>query len=333
MSEWHDGIDTAVHRGLEIGALHNPRFATSDPNVFFVDHTDTESLRRKYAQDQNLADHLESLVEVDFVWGGDDTLLQHVVKEAAPFDFVYASHVFEHLPNPVGWLQQIETILSPDGIVSLVIPDKRFCFDINRRETEISDVVEGYLCRATRPTYQQIYDFHSKIVAVDTARLWSGDVDYQGVWREDKEPDLWAMELCQRSAEGEYIDSHCGVYTPASFLQIIEKLARLGLLGFRIDRFQPTGVNSLEFRVVLQKLPAGLPVDARKQAIDSSVSAARAGHGIPADAGQQAPNQPLLGPRELALIARKRAAVDALHRIRSRLRRMATAAQDEDRSS
>jgi hypothetical protein len=119
-----------------------------------------------------------------------------VTKNESPFDFVYASHVFEHLPNPVGWLEQVADVLEVGGKVSLVIPDKRFCFDVNRQATEIADLVDAYLSGRAHPSLRSICDFHSRIVAVDTLGLWSGEADYSGVWREDREPDFWAYELC-----------------------------------------------------------------------------------------------------------------------------------------
>ena len=316
MSSW-DGIDLSHHRGLEIGALHNPRFDPASPNVFFVDHTDTASLRTKYAENADLKDQLDRLVNVDYVWGADGRSLLEVVKDQAPLDFVFASHVFEHLANPVAWLDELYEVLDTDGVVSLVIPDKRFCFDVNRRETDIADVVDCYLNGATRPSYRSIYDFFSKMVAVDTAALWAGTVDYSTVVRDDIEPDLYSMELCRRSAEGEYVDSHCGVYTPASFLTILEKLAKLGLLRFRVKAFQPTQVNSLEFRVVLEKSSETDPERLRKT-IHESVEAARSTLG--GEPSTPAVAQPVLGPRELALITAKRRAVDRMHRARAKVR-------------
>jgi len=321
MRQWHDGIDPTRHRGLEIGALHNPRFDPASPNVFFVDHADRAALQRKYAENADLTSELDSLVDVDFVWGAGQRTLSEIAKAVVPLDFVYASHVFEHLVNPVGWLEQLADVLRTGGIVSLVIPDKRFCFDVNRRVSEIADVVDGYLSHATKPTYRQIYDFYSKMVSVDTIALWEGTRDYSREVRTDHDPDQLGMDMCRRSEHGDYVDSHCGVYTPDSFLTIIEKLAALGLLQFRVRDFQATPVNSLEFRVVLEKLPDELGDEKRRRLITESLEVARRNAGLVAPPREQAP-QPVLGPRELAVILRKREAVDRLHHVRARLSRL-----------
>mgnify|MGYP000875718127 FL=1 len=318
MATWHDGIDPRVHKGLEIGALHNPRFDPQSPNVFFVDHTDTASLRRKYANDSHLQDKLDSLVDVDYVWGADDRVLAEVVKEITPVDFVYASHVFEHLANPVGWLEQVAAVLPVGGVLSLVIPDKRFCFDVNRDLTGVADLIDGYLTSASKPSFRQIYDFYSRMITVDTRALWAGAEDHVERVRDDADPDELAMEFCRRSEAGEYIDTHCGVYTPASFLAIVEKLGGLGLMPFTIRAFQSTPVNTLEFRVVLEKLPDTGP-DRRREVISGSVAAARKGAGL--GPGPASPSCQLqLGPRELRFILAKRRLMERAHGMRGRVR-------------
>jgi hypothetical protein len=190
--------------------------------------------------------------------------LAEVTAAEAPFDYVIAAHLLEHLPDPVGWLQQVAEILTDGGVLSLVIPDKRFSFDTNRTPTEISEWVDAYLRGLTTPSFSQLYDFLAKVTTVDgtvdTAGLWAGTASYAGVVRDDvPDPDADAFRNCVAHREtGGFIDVHCGVYTPASFLQLYSALARLGLCPFTIASFTPTAVDTLEFFVTLAKLPDGL---------------------------------------------------------------------------
>src|ERR1700722_3107279 len=135
-------IDVTAMRGLEIGPLTAPRVRKSEGDVLYVDHMDAEGLRRKYADDPVLQGTLDHIVEIDYVMG-DGRGIPEVVGDHAPFDYVVAAHLIEHIPDPITWLMDIAAVLRPGGILSLVVPDKRFTFDINRQTTEIGDLVDA----------------------------------------------------------------------------------------------------------------------------------------------------------------------------------------------
>jgi len=60
------------------------------------------------------------------------------------YDFVVASHVLEHLVNPLRFLRQCYDLLVEGGQLYLAIPDKRKIFDADRERTALSDVVRRY---------------------------------------------------------------------------------------------------------------------------------------------------------------------------------------------
>ena len=206
--------------------------------------------------------------------------------------------------------------------VSLVIPDKRFCFDVNRGTTELAELVDAYLSRLSAPSYRHIVDFHTKIVAVDTPTAWEQPRSYEGVVRPDVgDPDVFAWELCLRKHDtGEYVDVHCHTFTPASFLDLMARVAKLGLLPFRVARFQPTARPSLEFYVVLEKLPASFTPEQRRHAAQESIEAARlvpqeeAGTATPATGGDEpgsAGRLMLVSDHEIRIVEAKRRAIGA----------------------
>jgi 2-polyprenyl-3-methyl-5-hydroxy-6-metoxy-1,4-benzoquinol methylase len=43
---------------------------------------------------------------------------------AGPFDVLYCSHVIEHIPNPVGWVEKFRRDLAPDGLLLLNVPNQ-----------------------------------------------------------------------------------------------------------------------------------------------------------------------------------------------------------------
>ena len=92
------------------------------------------------------------------------------------FNYVVASHVIEHIPNPLGWFNEIYGFMEPGGILSLAIPDKRYCFDRLRGLTTASDWIGVWLQKATRPTPTQIVDFLSNKVEHNGNITWGENI-------------------------------------------------------------------------------------------------------------------------------------------------------------
>jgi hypothetical protein len=103
-----------------------------------------------------------------------------------------------------------------------------------------------------------VYDFTSRAIngVVDTHAVWTEHADYTGVVRTDcDDPDVAALEACHRmDTSDEFVDVHCHAFTPDSFLTLLEKLTRLGLIDFELARFFPTEVDTLEFHASLRLL-------------------------------------------------------------------------------
>ncbi|MGH9920089.1 MAG: class I SAM-dependent methyltransferase [Nitrososphaerales archaeon] len=307
-------------RGLEIGPLAHPRVRKDEGPIRYVDHASADELKRKYSANKAMQELglLGRIVDVDYVLGEGQTISK-VVAQDAPFDYVIASHLIEHIPDPVSWMADVARILEPGGILSLVIPDKRYCFDINRRTSDISDIVDAHLRALTRPTYKQVYDFSSRAIdgMVDTAAVWAGTADYAGVVRTDcEDPDVAALEVC-RSLDGsdEFVDVHCHVFTPDSFLTLFEKLIRLRLVDFEVAHFVSTPVNELEFYVSLRLLERGEdPGTTMQRQLTSVITAQR---GARAEHAISKRNQSLaltmeVSEREQKLLSFKRRFLEAL---------------------
>lgn len=86
---------------LEIGAANLPTYERGEADAAFLDVQPVEALRAQYAATRHRS--TEGLPVIDFVTGG--RLIHEVVDRR--FGLVIANHVFEHLPDPIGWLDSI----------------------------------------------------------------------------------------------------------------------------------------------------------------------------------------------------------------------------------
>jgi len=64
--------------------------------------------------------------------------------DSASLDYVCASHVLEHLTNPIKAILEWVRILKPGGLLWLRIPDKRKTFDRTRDNTSLRHLIEDY---------------------------------------------------------------------------------------------------------------------------------------------------------------------------------------------
>lgn len=317
---WLRSIDPAAMTGLEIGPLNKPRFSKAEYRVRYVDHAHRDDLVATYAQTADMADELVNIVDIDYAWDGTQPL-SSVVGDDAPFDFIFASHVVEHVPNLVGWLRELATVLAGDGRLYLAIPDKRLTFDVNRAVTGMAEVMDAYLTARTSPNYRQIWDFHSNMLIVDPGAMWAGTVNYDGQLRTDVEPDAWALSLCERSdVAGEYVDSHCWVFTPTSFLRLYQRLVNLDLIDYRIAEFEPSQPGTIEFRVVLERLPAALSEGDRRARQLASIPTFTDVVPPPPELGESTSMTMTLSPKEMAFVVRKRRALERARSLLARLR-------------
>lgn len=240
------GLDVSNLAGLEIGPLAAPLVRKSDGDIFYVDHADSDSLRAKYLNDPGV--NIDNIVNVDGVWGNQS------LQECLGYrhvDYVVASHVIEHVPDLVTWLNEIHSVLRPAGSLRLAVPDKQYTFDYLRFETRIHDVLDAYLRRARAPLPRMIIEHFGFTRIVNLQHAWEGTIDPASLQPFTTLKD--AVNIAQAAhADGSYHDCHCWVFTPLSFAELFVHMAELELLGFECENFIDTAFAEFEFYVHLR---------------------------------------------------------------------------------
>ena len=161
-------IDLATAKGLELGPLVNPVVPRGSGDIRYLDHVDTDALRARYST--HVGFDVDAIVPIDYAIG--DGTISDAVGADAPFDYVVASHVIEHVPDLVRWLDDIRSVLRADGVLSLAIPDHRCCFDALRSPTVVADIVHAHLTGAEVPTPRQVFDHYFCAVAWHGLIAW-----------------------------------------------------------------------------------------------------------------------------------------------------------------
>lgn len=232
--------------GLEIGPSFNPLAPKAKGyNVHILDHASTSGLKEKY---QGHGVNLDNIEEVDFVWHGEK--LQDLIGNTECYDWIIASHVIEHTPCLVSFLQQCEVLLKPGGILSLAVPDKRYCFDYFSPISSTGQILDAWSTHRIKPSAGQVFDHYANAAKRYNSISWRADGlggANELVHSLQEAKTQWG----KASSTEDYIDVHCWRFIPKSFEVILSDLKVLNLICLSVkSTFKTVGC---EFYVSLCK--------------------------------------------------------------------------------
>jgi SAM-dependent methyltransferase len=139
-------ISLCVGTGVEIGPGTNPQIRpSSTTQVAYIEQSAPEQWSQLYVRGKAIDQSLWANYRI-----GEAHLLP---VEAHSLDFVFSSHVFEHLANPLGHLEYWKTTLRPGGKIVAVIPTVTGCKDYVFAPCGIDDLVSEYTQRIWEPTH------------------------------------------------------------------------------------------------------------------------------------------------------------------------------------
>ncbi len=208
--------------GIEIGPMTMPLRLPPEVRARYVDRrpraeliaTDGPELARGGLDPQ-------AIPEIDVV---DDAATLATIADAS-VDFVIASHVLEHLDDPVQGLETFVRVVRPGGIVFLVLPDARYSFDAGRARTTVEHVLRDH---AEGPAVSRKRHYEE----------WARDIEGQP---EDRVPERVA-HFAREDAR-----HHFHVWELADFL------ALLGALELPAELVHARAYAKREFAVILRR--------------------------------------------------------------------------------
>lgn len=247
-----DRIAKALHLidrdgfGLEIGPSHRPIAPKKAGfNVEIIDHMSAEGLKIKY-QAHNV--NIEDIEEVNYVWQGEP--LDQLIGKSEVYDYIIASHLIEHTTDLVAFLQQCSNLLKPNGVLSLIIPDKRYCFDYLRWPSTTGDALQAYFEKRSRHAPGVVFDYFSSACTLNHQIAWGkGAAGELSIIH----PFAQAVQLMEEAelTSSDYIDVHQWRFTPSSFKLILSDLQQLDLVKlYEVCSFDTDGC---EFYITLGK--------------------------------------------------------------------------------
>ena len=202
-------------RGLEIGALHRPMPVPAGVRMSYADSFSTEELIRLWSPEVDG----HQVAPVDVVT--DATTLGAVAD--ATFDFVIASHVVEHLEDPIRCLQSLARVTRPGGCVFLALPDRRATFDKDRPATPIAHVLRDY-CGDAAASRRAHYEEWVTVVERLTGDAASARIQH---------------------LEATRYPIHFHVWTPGEFSSLLDELPEAVGLLLSVDLFKAHGAEGV----------------------------------------------------------------------------------------
>lgn len=233
-------------RGLEVGPSHQPIAPKSAGfNVEIIDHLDRAGLVAKY---EGHGVTTELIEEVDHIWAGE-TYLDLTGGDSA-YDWIVASHVVEHVPDFIGFLKSCQEVLKPGGVISLALPDHRYCFDAMREATSVAQLLDAHLDGRAKPSAGTIAEFMLFTAKRDDALSWAptqepAEWEYIHTLEQSRE----FFDLAQ-GGDGEYRDAHVWCFTPATLHIALDSIAFLELVDLEVVE---VSIGGAEIYAVLRR--------------------------------------------------------------------------------
>ena len=192
--------------GVELGPGPSPHIRLSNGRqVFYVEQKSPNEWAELYG------DHYKVGFDpalVPFYVVGD---AHQIPVEPGSLDFIYCSHVFEHLVNPLGHLEIWSSLLRGNGQVLMVIPDYIGSKDYLADPSTMAEILTEYGAGTFTPSLGHYHKYASARGAPDTAQKLfdSGSSIHMHYYSNDN-----MQQLLARSVKDGFFRSYTILHSP-----------------------------------------------------------------------------------------------------------------------
>ncbi len=219
---------------LEIGPAHNAILPKREGyHTRTVDYLDREGLVRRY---QDFSQYKpEDIEEVDYVLPPGATMADFIPDQ---FDLVVASHVIEHTTSIIDFVNEVERLLTPGGVLALVVPDHRYCFDRFRERAALGRVIDASLDPPAVHTPGSVIEEKLNATRFRETTAWAPAMagEYALIYSAEQ-----ARNYGDEARKADrYIDTHNWISTPHHMRLLLHDLHALGFIRLRETFFRDT---------------------------------------------------------------------------------------------
>lgn len=241
-----------VGSGVELGPGEQP-FPVDYPGVstLYVDRWEPDENRGLFTELGESA----PFVKPDIICNLNTDRLKMLDDQSQ--DFVIASHVLEHMADPIGLLDEIHRVLKVGGIAMVLLPDKRRTFDHSRPVTTLDHLVTEHDAGVTEVDDAHVLEF-----------IQHTEVDWHPRMEGMSEAEVAELFEWHRQRS-----IHVHVWTENDFQPVIDyAITELGhdwefVDGIMTDDEGPTGI---EFGYVLRRSDVALDRALRAQRFNAT---------------------------------------------------------------
>jgi 2-polyprenyl-3-methyl-5-hydroxy-6-metoxy-1,4-benzoquinol methylase len=231
--------------GLEIGPSHDPIAPKREGyRVHILDHLNRNELIEKYRPHPVDVGRIE---EVDFVWDGRP--YPELIGKTKIYDWIIASHVIEHTTDLIGFVNDCDALLKDRGVLSLVVPDVRKCFDHFRPISALGRVIDAAENPARIHSAGTAAEYFLNVVRKGGEIAWNDKQRGKYAFVHSLEEAQQAMTDVRERKK--YLDVHEWCFTPTSFRLLMRDLFELGFVKLKELSFHPS--RRYEFYVTLSR--------------------------------------------------------------------------------